>query len=94
MVSSAELICTIADRLEAHHARHIVLDPMMVATSGAKLIDDDAITALTERLFPLAEVITPNIPETEVLLDLIAHRGASLTLRNGLRTPTVRARVS
>ena len=78
MVSSAELICTIADRLEAHHARHIVLDPMMVATSGAKLIDDDAITALTERLFPLAEVITPNIPETEVLLDLIAHRGASL----------------
>ena len=50
----------------------------MVATSGAKLIDDDAITALTERLFPLAEVITPNIPETEVLLDLIAHRGASL----------------
>lgn len=94
MVSSAELICTIADRLEAHHARHIVLDPVMVATSGAKLIDDDAITALTERLFPLAEVITPNIPETEVLLDLIAHRGASLTLRNGLRTPTVRARVS
>ena len=78
MVSSAELICTIADRLEAHHARHIVLDPVMVATSGAKLIDDDAITALTERLFPLAEVITPNIPETEVLLDLIAHRGASL----------------
>ena len=54
MVSSAELICTIADRLEAHHARHIVLDPVMVATSGAKLIDDDAITALTERLFPLA----------------------------------------
>lgn len=78
MVSSAELICTIADRLEAHHARHIVLDPVMVATSGAKLSDDDAITALTERLFPLAEVITPNIPETEVLLDLIAHRGASL----------------
>lgn len=68
VVSSAALIETIADRLTAHQARNIVLDPVMVATSGAKLIDDDAVAALTTRLFPLATVITPNMPETEALL--------------------------
>ena len=68
MVSSADLIETIADRLTAHQAQNIVLDPVMVATSGAKLIDDDAVAALTTRLFPLATVITPNMPETEALL--------------------------
>lgn len=68
MVSSAALIETIADRLTAHQARNIVLDPVMVATSGAKLIDDDAVAALTSKLFPLATVITPNMPETEALL--------------------------
>ena len=68
MVSSAALIETIADRLTAHQTRNIVLDPVMVATSGAKLIDDDAVAALTTRLFPLATVITPNMPETEALL--------------------------
>ncbi|KFI84549.1 phosphomethylpyrimidine kinase [Bifidobacterium pullorum] len=69
MVSSAVLIETIADRLTAHQARNIVLDPVMVATSGAKLIDDNAVAALTTRLFPLATVITPNMPETEALLE-------------------------
>lgn len=69
MVSSAALIETIADRLTAHQARNIVLDPVMVATSGAKLIDDGAVAALTTRLFPLATVITPNMPETEALLE-------------------------
>ena len=68
MVSSAALIETIADRLTAHQAQNIVLDPVMVATSGAKLIDDNAVAALTTRLFPLATVITPNMPETEALL--------------------------
>ena len=75
MVSSAAAVGAIADRLEAHGARNIVLDPVMVATSGARLIDDDALGALTGRLFPLASIITPNIPETQVLLDLIARRG-------------------
>ena len=69
MVSSADLIETIAERLSAHQARNIVLDPVMVATSGAKLIDDDAVAALTSKLFPLATVITPNMPETEALLE-------------------------
>lgn len=76
MVSSIELIDVIADRLAFHKAKNIVLDPVMVATSGAKLIEDDAIAALTSRLFPLATVITPNMPETQVLCDLAATQGA------------------
>ena len=70
MVSSAGLIRVIAERLRFYHAEHIVVDPVMVATSGAKLIDDDAVATLQEELLPLAEVITPNIPETQVLSGL------------------------
>ena len=70
MVSSAELITVIADKLTQYGARHIVVDPVMVATSGSKLLRDDAIGALTERLLPLAEVLTPNIPEAEILADM------------------------
>ena len=69
MVSSAELIAVIAERLTYHHATNVVLDPVMVATSGAKLISDDAIAALMSHLFPIATVITPNIPEASVLTD-------------------------
>lgn len=67
MVGSSALVEAVADRLRRHGARNVVLDPVMVASSGARLIDDDAIDALEELLFPLAEVITPNIPEAEVL---------------------------
>ena len=67
MVSAAELIRVIARKLKEYRASHIVLDPVMVATSGAKLISDDAISSLTEYLLPLAELITPNIPEAEQL---------------------------
>lgn len=67
MVSSGELIKTIAENLKKYEAKNIVLDPVMVATSGAKLISDDAIEILKEYLIPLADVITPNIPEAEVL---------------------------
>ena len=74
MVSSAELINVIADRLTAHDAENIVVDPVMVATSGAKLIEDDAIAALTSKLFPLATVITPNMPETQALYELAVER--------------------
>ncbi|KFI85000.1 phosphomethylpyrimidine kinase [Bifidobacterium reuteri DSM 23975] len=73
MVSSADIINVIADRLTAHHATNIVLDPVMVATSGAKLISDDAIAALTSRLFGMATVVTPNIPEAEALTDTLIH---------------------
>ena len=84
MVSSAELITVIADRLTAHNAKNVVLDPVMVATSGAKLIEDDAIAALTSKLFPLATVITPNMPETQVLCDLAVEQGAgAIDYENG-----------
>ena len=67
MVSSAELIETIAKRLCAHHAVNIVVDPVMIATSGARLINPAAVSALKEKLLPIARVVTPNIPEAEVL---------------------------
>ena len=67
MVSSAELIDTIAEKLHAYEAKHIVVDPVMVATSGSKLLRDDAVQALTAKLLPMAEVLTPNIPEAEIL---------------------------
>ncbi|MBR3103801.1 MAG: bifunctional hydroxymethylpyrimidine kinase/phosphomethylpyrimidine kinase [Lachnospiraceae bacterium] len=67
MVSSTDLIKVIAGKLKQYQAKNIVVDPVMVATSGAKLISDDAIDTLKEYLFPLATVITPNIPEAEVL---------------------------
>ena len=67
MVSSSALIQVIADCVKEFNLKNIVVDPVMVATSGAKLISDDAILTLKERLLPLATVITPNIPEAEVL---------------------------
>lgn len=70
MVSSAGLIRTIADKLVQYRAPNIVVDPVMVSTSGARLINEEAIETLKEKLFPLATVITPNIPEAEVLADM------------------------
>ena len=67
MVSSGELITVIARKLRQYGARHIVVDPVMVATSGAKLLRDEARAVLMEELLPLAEVVTPNIPEAELL---------------------------
>ena len=67
MVSSASLIEVIAERLRHYNAQNIVLDPVMVATSGSALMQTDAVSALQTLLFPLATVITPNIPEAQVL---------------------------
>lgn len=67
MVSSAAIIEVIAERLRFHQAQDIVVDPVMVATSGSRLIDEDAIEALKTHLLPLASVITPNMPEAAVL---------------------------
>ncbi len=67
MVSSAELIHVIAERLGHYGAVHLVVDPVMVATSGSRLLKTDAVQTLMEELLPLAEVITPNIPEAEIL---------------------------
>ncbi len=73
MVASSELIKTIAERLKKYDAKNIVVDPVMVATSGAKLISDDAIETLKQELLPIATVITPNIPEAEVLSGMTVH---------------------
>ena len=67
MVSSSALIEVIAAKLKEYHAKNIVVDPVMVATAGSKLISDDAVATLKEKLIPLADLITPNIPEMEVL---------------------------
>ena len=67
MVSSTALIAVIADKLRQYKARNIVVDPVMVATSGARLISEEAVDALKEKLLPLATLLTPNIPEAEVL---------------------------
>lgn len=67
MVSSAELIETVVRKLKQYHARNIVVDPVMVSTSGSWLIAESAIDALKRELLPLADLITPNIPEAEVL---------------------------
>ncbi|MBQ2614690.1 MAG: bifunctional hydroxymethylpyrimidine kinase/phosphomethylpyrimidine kinase [Clostridia bacterium] len=73
MVASAELVQVIAEKLENYGIKNIVLDPVMVATSGSKLIQTEAIAALTEKLFPLATLVTPNIPEAEVLSGIAIH---------------------
>ncbi len=67
MTANAELIEVIAERLSFYKAENIVLDPVMIATSGARLISEEAIAVLKEKLLPIASVITPNIPEAEVI---------------------------
>ena len=70
MLASTGLIEVIADKLKQYKAKNIVVDPVMVATSGSRLISQEAVDALKELLLPLATVLTPNIPEAEVLSGL------------------------
>lgn len=67
MVSSKELIEMIARQLNFYQAENLVIDPVMVATSGARLLKNDAVEILKEKLLPMATVVTPNIPEAEIL---------------------------
>ncbi|MBO5229045.1 MAG: bifunctional hydroxymethylpyrimidine kinase/phosphomethylpyrimidine kinase [Lachnospiraceae bacterium] len=73
MVSSEQLILAIAEKLTFYNAENIVVDPVMVATSGSKLICDTAIDTLQQKLLPLATLVTPNIPEAEVLSGMPIH---------------------
>ncbi len=68
MLYSAELIEVVAGQLKNYDVRKLVLDPVMVAQSGDKLLQDDAIQAIKDYLMPLVDVVTPNIPEAEVLI--------------------------
>ena len=70
MVSSVELIQVIAEKLKEYQAENIVVDPVMVATSGSSLMKTDAVSALAAELLPLAAVVTPNIPEAEILSEM------------------------
>ena len=70
LAEQLDSIWTIAQKLTEYHAKNIVVDPVMVATSGARLISEDAISTLKSKLLPLATVITPNIPEAEVLSEM------------------------
>ena len=83
MVSSSALIAVIAERLQFYQAKNIVVDPVMVATSGARLISDSAADTLKEKLFPIADLITPNIPEAEVLT------GMKITDKNDMESAAV-----
>lgn len=69
MLGNAAIIESVADTLERYRVERLVIDPVMVAKSGARLLEEDAITTLRERLLPLALVITPNLPEASVLLN-------------------------
>ncbi|MBQ9120237.1 MAG: bifunctional hydroxymethylpyrimidine kinase/phosphomethylpyrimidine kinase [Lachnospiraceae bacterium] len=73
MVASAKLIEVIADKLSFYHTRRLIVDPVMVSTSGSRLISEEAIHTLTTRLFPLATLITPNIPEASTLTGRSIH---------------------
>ena len=73
MVSSSALIEKIAERLQFYGAKNIVVDPVMVATSGSRLIAEEAVKTLKEKLLPIAAVVTPNIPEAEILSGMEIH---------------------
>ena len=86
MLSSAEIITAVADAITDHRIERLVVDPVMVAKGGAKLLRDEAVAALRSRLLPIALVITPNLPEAEVLLgrrieSLESRRAAARELR-------------
>ena len=86
MLADASVIEAVADALERHRPRHVVLDPVMVATSGARLLREDALDALRTRLLPLATLITPNLPEAELLLGVsIGDHGAMRSAAAALR---------
>lgn len=91
MVSDAAIVRTIARCLQRHPVRHIVFDPVMVSSSGRPLMEPDAIAAITSALMPLCTLITPNLPEAELLLGTKAttaddmHRAAKALLRYGSR---------
>ena len=67
MVPSARLVEVVAERLKYHNAKNVVVDPVMVATSGSALMQNDAVKTLVKKLLPVATLVTPNIPEAQVL---------------------------
>jgi len=90
MVSNAAIIAVIAEKLAFYKAENIVIDPVMVATSGGKLLIEGAAETLITKLFPLGTVITPNIPEAEVLSGIAILSGRNtLTQQNIIRAAQI-----
>ena len=91
MLANAEIIHAVAGCLEKYRPAHIVLDPVMKATSGHVLLEDNAITALKKRLIPLVDIVTPNIPEGAVLLEesIINIADSAIVLRTALGAQAV-----
>src|SRR5690606_20295607 len=77
MLATAEIVDAVVDALAQHPDVLVIVDPVMIATSGAKLLDDDALDALRDRLIPRAHVLTPNLPEAELLLGRAIGSGAN-----------------
>ncbi len=73
MVSNGDIIRIIAEKLQEYKAKNIVVDPVMISTSGSRLLSEEALDALTGRLLPIGTIITPNIPETQVLCGFSVH---------------------
>ena len=78
MVASAPLIRVIANRLTHYQVQNLVVDPVMVSTSGSRLLEEEALEALREQLLPLATLITPNIPEAEILSGVTIRNAADM----------------
>ncbi len=92
MLANAAVIAAVVAALETHRPAHVVVDPVMVATSGARLLEDDALAALRTRLLPLSTLLTPNIPEAELLLGHpIADAASARAAVAGLRALGARA---
>lgn len=84
MVLNADIIDVIAEKLAEYKAENIVIDPVMVAASGGRLPDDNAVATLVTRLFPLGTVITPNIPEAEALTGMRIASGVNIFSQNNM----------
>ena len=78
MLHSSDVVSAVAQAIRRHHLKRVVFDPVMVATSGAVLIDDAAIKVLVEQLFPCADVITPNLDEAALLVGRLLHTEADM----------------
>lgn len=78
MIPSEEGIRAVSERLRYYKAKHIVIDPVMAATGGFRFMKDRVIRSLQEELFPLAEIITPNLPETEILTGMAVNNKADM----------------
>ncbi len=78
MIPSSELMEVVADRLNYYRAKNIVLDPVMVATSGSKLMQNQALLTLINKLLPIATLVTPNIPEAEVMTEVKIRNKADM----------------